>query len=321
MNTKNNHTAFLFPGQGSQSQGMLLDMAAVESTVRICFEEASDVLAYGILALIADNPDGRLHQTKYTQPALLTASTALLRLWQQREGVVPGCVAGHSLGEYSALVAADSLTFSDALTLVAYRGEMMDAALPTGAGKMVAVLSLSRDVVVTICQESSDDDHQVWLANDNCPGQLVIAGHVTAVDRAMVACRVAKARRVLPLPVSVPSHTPLMQPAADAMAKRLQLTTMHKPKYPLWRNVDATLTCDVATIRDGLVAQLTSPVRWTDCVRNMVASGITSAVEMGAGKVLAGLVRRIDKTVHVYPVDTPVLFQQAMKATASEVTT
>ncbi|MDQ6975607.1 MAG: ACP S-malonyltransferase [Mariprofundaceae bacterium] len=309
------HTAFLFPGQGSQSQGMLLDMVAQEAVVRTCFEQASDVLGYGMLALIANNPDGRLNQTEYTQAVLLTASTALFRLWQQRKGITPYCVAGHSLGEYSALVAAGSLAFSDAVALVAYRGQVMNAALPVGMGKMVAVLNLTRDVVHGICKEASNDQHQVWLANDNCPGQLVIAGHVAAVDRAMLACKAAKARRVLPLSVSVPSHTPLMQPAADAMAIKLQETIMHRPKYPLWRNVDARPTCDVETIRNGLVNQLTSPVQWTDCIRKMLASGVTSAVEMGAGKVLTGLVRRIDKTIPVYPVHSPELLLQAIDAT------
>jgi len=312
------HTAFLFPGQGSQSQGMLLDLVAQEATIRTCFEQASDVLGYDMLALIADNPDGRLDQTEYTQVALLTASTALFRLWQQREGVSPYCVAGHSLGEYSALVAAGSLTFADAVALVAYRGQVMNAALPTGMGKMVAVLSLDCDLVHDICEQASDADHQVWLANDNCPGQLVIAGHVAAVDRAMIACSAAKARRVLPLSVSVPSHTPLMQAAADAMAVRLQQTPMQAPQCPLWRNVDASATCDVDVIRAGLVAQLTSPVRWTDCIRQMISSGVTSAVEMGAGKVLTGLARRIDKTMRVYPVHSAELLQQAMDATALE---
>ncbi len=312
------HTAFLFPGQGSQSQGMLLDTVAQEATVRTCFEQASDVLNYDMLALIADNPDNRLNQTEYTQAALLTASTALFRLWRQREGVLPYCVAGHSLGEYAALVAAGCLNFSDAVALVAYRGQVMAEALPTGMGKMVAVLSLERDRVDAICQQASDDAHQVWLANDNCPGQLVIAGHVAGVERAMIACTAAKARRILPLPVSVPSHTPLMQPAANAMADRLQHTPMHPPSCPLWRNVDATATCDVDMIREGLIAQLTSPVRWTDCVRQMIASGVTDAVEMGAGKVLTGLARRIDKTMPVYPTYTAKLLQQAIDATALE---
>jgi len=308
-----NHTlAFIFPGQGSQSAGMLSSLIAEEAVVRNCFIEASDVLSYDMAALIAENPNDQLNQTEFTQPALLTASIALLRLWQHRQGGVPACVAGHSLGEYSALVATGSLAFADAVSLVAFRGRMMTEAVPLGTGKMAAVLGLEQDTLNDICQQASDDQAQVWLANDNCPGQLVMAGHTAAVELAMTACTAAGARRVMPLAVSVPSHTPLMQPAADAMAERLQAIILQPLQCPLWSNVDGQLKQHVDEIRAGLLAQLTSPVRWTDCMRNMTASGINTAVEMGPGKVLAGLLRRIDKGCTVYSSDSDAAMQIAL---------
>ncbi|MDQ6979340.1 MAG: ACP S-malonyltransferase [Mariprofundaceae bacterium] len=308
-----NHTlAFIFPGQGSQSAGMLSSLLAEEAVVRDCVSEASDVLGYDMAALIAENPHDQLHQTEFTQPALLTASIALLRLWQHRQGGAPSCVAGHSLGEYSALVATGSLAFSDAVSFVAFRGRMMTQAVPVGTGKMAAVLGLEQDVMNNICQQSSHEQAQVWLANDNCPGQLVIAGHTAAVELAMTACTAAGARRVLPLAVSVPSHTPLMQPAADAMSERLQSMVLQPLQCPLWSNVDAQPKQQVDDIRAGLLAQLTSPVRWTDCMRNMTASGINTAVEMGPGKVLAGLMRRIDKGCTVYVSDSDAAMQKAL---------
>jgi [acyl-carrier-protein] S-malonyltransferase len=292
---------------------MLLELAAQEKVVAQCFAQASDILGYDLTVIIADNPNNTLHQTEYTQPALLTASIALWRLWQHRQGCEPSAVAGHSLGEYSALVAARSLDFSDAVALVAYRGKMMNAAVPIGAGKMAAILGLTEDIITDICQQVSNPNNQVWLANDNCPGQLVIAGHTQAVEKAMVLCSKAKARRVLPLAVSVPSHTPLMQTAADAIAERLATLVIKPPQCTVWKNVDAAVANDSTTIREGLIAQLISPVRWTDCIRNMSASGITSAVEMGPGKVLSGLVRRIDRTLAVVASDSDTLLQKAIE--------
>jgi [acyl-carrier-protein] S-malonyltransferase len=314
-----NHTlAFIFPGQGSQSVGMLSSLIAEEAVVRDCLSEASDVLGYDMATLIADNPNDQLNQTEFTQPALLTASIALLRLWQHRQGVAPSCVAGHSLGEYSALVATGSLAFADAVSLVAFRGRAMTEAVPAGTGKMAAVLGLEQDVLNDICQQASNEQAQVWLANDNCPGQLVIAGHTAAVERAMTACSSAGARRVMPLAVSVPSHTPLMQPAADAMAARLQSIVLQPLQCPLWSNVDAQPKQQVDDIRAGLLAQLTSPVRWTDCMRNMTASGVNTAVEMGPGKVLAGLMRRIDKACTVYVSDSDDAMQKALDGVNDE---
>lgn len=318
LNNTNHHVAFLFPGQGSQSQGMLQQLIDSEAVVAACFDEASDVLGYSLQHLIAENPDGRLHQTECTQPALLTASIALLRLWQQRNGCKAVAVAGHSLGEYSALVAAESIAFTDAVALVAYRGEMMRDAIPAGVGKMAAIIGLDDAAVHTCCQQASQGEEKVWLANDNCPGQLVIAGHAVAVAAAMDLCKEGGAKRALPLEVSVPSHTPLMQSAADAMAARLQQVALRTPSCSLWSNVDAAPVNDVETIRDSLVRQLVSPVRWTDCVRNMHAAGMNQAIEMGPGKVLAGLLRRIDRSISVFSSDSDEAMQKALANTTED---
>ncbi|MDQ6981182.1 MAG: ACP S-malonyltransferase, partial [Ghiorsea sp.] len=212
---------FFFPGQGSQSKGMLADLIADESVVAGTFSQASDALGYDMAALVTVDADGKLDQTEYTQPALLTASTALYRLWTSRGGVKPAQVAGHSLGEYSALVAANALDFSDAVQLVAFRGQAMSKAVPAGVGKMAAIIGLDDVKVVELCAQTSDDTSKVWAANFNCPGQLVVAGHAAATDRLMILAKEAGAKRALPLAVSAPSHTPLMQDAADAMAEKL----------------------------------------------------------------------------------------------------
>ncbi|MBL4760671.1 MAG: ACP S-malonyltransferase [Mariprofundaceae bacterium] len=293
---------FLFPGQGSQSKGMLdaFDgIAVVEQTLA----EASDVLGYDMAALIRDNPDDRLAQTEFTQPALLTASTAVLRLWQQQSDLQPVQVAGHSLGEYSALVAAGALDFSEAVQLVAFRGKAMTEAVPAGVGSMAAILGLADDVIESLCEESSDNNTKVWAANYNCPGQLVVAGHAAAVERLIINAKAAGAKRALPLAVSAPSHTPLMQAAADAMAVRLKDVSIATPRCPVWSNASATAGQDVEVIREALVAQLVSPVRWTETIQKLVAgdvtSGITQGIEIGPGKVLSGLVKRIDRSMAV----------------------
>ena len=289
---------FLFPGQGSQSKGMLNafdDVAVVQKTL----EEASDALGYDMAALIRDDADDQLGQTQFTQPALLTASTAMLRLWQELGGSTPVQVAGHSLGEYSALVAAGALGFSDAVKLVSFRGKAMVEAVPAGVGSMAAILGLADDVIGELCASVSDADAKVWAANYNCPGQLVVAGHAAAVDRLMIAAKEAGAKRALPLAVSAPSHTPLMQLAADQMAERLQHVTFTAPICPVWGNASATTETDVDNIRAALVAQLVSPVRWTETVQQLSGADVTRAVEMGPGKVLAGLVKRIDRGMTV----------------------
>jgi len=297
-NVKVADLVFLFPGQGSQSKGMLNAFAG-QDVVRQTLEEASDALGYDMAALIRDDADNKLGQTEFTQPALLTASTAMLRLWREKGGAEASQMAGHSLGEYSALVAAGAIGFTDAVQLVAFRGRAMTEAVPAGIGSMAAILGLADDVVEELCVSSSDENEKVWAANYNCPGQLVVAGHAAAVERMMIAAKEAGARRALPLAVSAPSHTPLMQSAADAMTLRLQEIEIHTPSCPVWGNAGATPEQDVAKIRAALVAQLVSPVRWTETVQKLAALGIMQGVEMGPGKVLSGLVKRIDRTMTV----------------------
>lgn len=306
--------AFLFPGQGSQSKGMLADFLAEESVVQDTFSEASDVLSYDMRALVLDDADDQLNQTEYTQPALLTASTALFRLWQSRGGSMPSQMAGHSLGEYSALVAAGVLNFSDAVALVAFRGQSMMQAVPAGVGKMAAIIGLDDAKVVEICESVSTDSDKVWAANFNCPGQLVVAGHACAVETLMLAAKEAGAKRALPLPVSVPSHTPLMQLAADAMQEKLSQTILNAPICPVWSNARAVALNNVEDIRAALVEQLVSPVRWTETIQKISSLGVVSAVEMGPGKVLSGLVRRVDKRLAVASVLTSDLMNKAVES-------
>jgi len=305
--------AFLFPGQGAQCQGMLDDFMQAETIVSDTFTEASDILGYDMAELIRENPRGRLNRTEYTQPALLAASTALLRLWRQKGGAQAGHVAGHSLGEYSALVAAGSLAFSDAVALVAFRGKVMRDAVAKGAGRMAAVLGLQDARVQSLCAEASTDAEKVWPANYNCPGQVVVAGHAAAVERMMALATAAGARRTLILKVSAPSHTPLMEPAAEAMRERLRDFELEAPRAPVWSNAMAAPMQDVATIRAALVRQLTSPVRWTEIIQNMYQAGVKSAVEMGPGRVLSGIVRRIERDVAVFAADTPAGMAKAME--------
>jgi len=308
---------FFFPGQGSQSKGMLVDLIADETVVSQTFQQASDALGYDMAALVTEDADGKLDQTEYTQPALLTASTALHRLWISRGGVNPAQVAGHSLGEYSALVAAGALDFTDAVQLVAFRGQAMSKAVPAGVGKMAAIIGLDDVKVVELCEQASDNESKVWAANFNCPGQLVVAGHAAATERLMILAKEAGAKRALPLAVSAPSHTPLMQDAADAMADKLKGITINTPTCPVWSNARATTLTSGSDIRDALVEQLISPVRWTETVQQLSAQGITQAVEMGPGKVLAGLVRRIDKNISVASVQSSDLMNKALEGSAA----
>ena len=306
--------AYIFPGQGSQSTGMLAEHLESSAIVRGTFTEASDVLGYDMEELVAENADGLLDRTDYTQPALLTASIALWRLWQDQGGIEAGIVAGHSLGEYSALVAAESLAFVDALLLVRFRGEAMSRAVPEGKGRMAAVLGLSDEQIAELCEQSSEATHQVWAANFNCPGQVVIAGHAPAVEQAIQLAKQMGAKRALPLAVSAPSHTPLMQPAADAMRERLSHVNLTNPAVPLVCNCRASIVENVDEVRQALVDQLVMPVRWTESVHCMRGQAVGHAVEMGPGKVLAGLVRRIDKDMQVHTSETPAAMQESLQA-------
>ena len=281
----------VFPGQGSQSVGMGQALYKAQPVVRAVYEEAAAVLGYDVAALCFDGPAARLNLTEYTQPALLTASVAALRVLEP-VGLRPVAVAGHSLGEYSALVAAGGVTFQAAVSLVQKRGRYMAEAVPAGSGQVVAVLGLSRDVIREVCREASARG-VVAPANFNCPGQVVIAGEKAAVERATELARAKGSRKVIPLPVSVPVHTPLMQVAADRLAHDVAATTWSDLSVPLVNNADAKPLQLASEVQPSLVRQLPSPVLWEDSVRMMSEMGVTTFLEVGPGTVLTGLVKRI----------------------------
>lgn len=284
--------AFVFPGQGSQTVGMLTELAATYPLVEETFREASDALGYDLWQLVSQGPAEELNKTWQTQPALLAASVAIYRVWQQQGGEQPALMAGHSLGEYSALVCAGVLNFADAVKLVELRGKLMQEAVPEGTGAMQAIIGLDDAAIRKACEESAQGQ-VVSPVNFNSPGQVVIAGNKEAVERAGAACKAAGAKRALPLPVSVPSHCPLMKPAADKLAVALESITFNAPAVPVINNVDVKAETDAAAIRHALVRQLYSPVRWTESVEAMAAQGVTQLLEMGPGKVLTGLTKRI----------------------------
>ncbi|MFW0697721.1 ACP S-malonyltransferase [Pantoea sp. R13S299] len=284
--------AFVFPGQGSQTVGMLTELAATYPLVEETFREASDALGYDLWQLVSQGPAEELNKTWQTQPALLAASVAIYRVWQQQGGEQPVLMAGHSLGEYSALVCAGVLNFADAVKLVELRGKLMQEAVPEGTGAMQAIIGLDDAAIRKACEESAQGQ-VVSPVNFNSPGQVVIAGNKEAVERAGAACKAAGAKRALPLPVSVPSHCALMKPAADKLAVALESITFNAPAVPVINNVDVKAETDAAAIRHALVRQLYSPVRWTESVEAMAAQGVTQLLEMGPGKVLTGLTKRI----------------------------
>ena len=288
--------AFVFPGQGSQSVGMLAELGANHHVVVETFSQASEVLGYDLWQLVQHDQNGLLNQTHITQPALLSASVALWRLWLEKGGITPSMLAGHSLGEYSALVCAGALGFSDAIRLVEARGQFMQAAVPPGEGAMAAIIGLDNDAVALACEVSAQGQ-TVAPVNYNSPGQVVIAGSKLAVERAMVACKAGGAKRALALPVSVPSHCSLMLPAAEKLHTILAGVKMSLPIIPVVHNVDAKLASSSEAIISNLVAQLHQPVLWTQCVESIAASGVDLVVECGPGKVLNGLTKRINKTL------------------------
>lgn len=283
-------TAFVFPGQGSQSVGMLADAHAAFTVVQDTFSEASEALGYDLWQVVNQDVDNRLNQTEVTQPAILTASVALYRSLAPRSVAY---MAGHSLGEYSALVCAGALNFTDAVRLVALRGQAMQAAVPEGTGAMAAIIGLDDAAIALACEQSAGAE-VVAPVNYNSPGQVVIAGHKAAVERAGEACKVAGAKRVLPLPVSVPSHCALMQPAAERLKTALAEIDLHMPRVPVLHNVNVAVAQSTDDIRAALVAQLYSPVRWTETIQKLAAAGVTSLYEIGPGKVLTGLTKRIE---------------------------
>ncbi len=306
---------FVFPGQGSQSVGMLKELSEQYSVIKDTFAEASEVLGYDLFDLVMNGPAEELGKTYKTQPALLTASVALYRLWQEKTSLKPAVMAGHSLGEYSALVCAGVIDFKDAVKLVKLRGEFMQAAVPLGVGAMAAVIGLADDVVIKACAEASGS--QVCSAvNFNSPGQVVIAGNKEAVEAASEALKAAGAKRVLPLPVSVPSHCALMKSAADELAKELAKVEFKAPSVPVINNVDVAKVEDAAAIKDALVRQLYSPVRWVETVQSASADGIKTMIEVGPGKVLAGLIKRIDKEVNAISLNDAATLEAALAAVA-----
>ncbi|WP_265554955.1 ACP S-malonyltransferase [Serratia grimesii] len=288
--------AFVFPGQGSQTLGMLADLAAEYPIVEATFNEASSVLGYDLWQLVQQGPAEELNKTWQTQPALLAASVAIFRVWQQQGGKMPAIMAGHSLGEYSALVCAGVLDFQAAIRLVELRGKLMQEAVPEGTGAMSAIIGLDNAAIAKACEESAQGQ-VVSPVNFNSPGQVVIAGNKEAVERAGAACKAAGAKRALPLPVSVPSHCALMKPAADKLAVALQEITFRAPQVAVVNNVDVRTETDPEAIRSALVRQLYSPVRWTESVEFMAAEGVTLLLEVGPGKVLTGLTKRIVDTL------------------------
>ncbi len=293
--------AIVFPGQGSQSVGMLAELASEWPQVNEAFAEASDVLGYDLWQLVQDGPDTQLNQTDKTQPAMLAAGIACWRVWQAAEGAAPSYFAGHSLGEYTALVASGALNFATAIKLVEQRGQLMQAAVPEGEGAMAAILGLTDEQVITVCEESGQGD-VVQAVNFNAPGQVVIAGAAAAVQRAAKAAKEAGAKRALILPVSVPSHCDLMRSAADKLSVKLAEIELLIPSTKLIHNVDATSHDDVSAIKEVLAAQLFSPVRWVESIQALSAAGVDFIVECGPGKVLAGLNKRIDRGMTALPV-------------------
>ena len=308
--------AMVFPGQGSQSVGMLGALAAQFPTVAQTFATASDVLGFDLWDLIVNGPEQRLAQTQITQPAMLAAGVAVWRVWRESGGPLPSLSAGHSLGEYSALVAAQVLSFEHAVALVADRARFMQHAVPQGEGGIAAVLGLDDEQVVAICQQVSatQSSHQVSAVNFNAPGQVVIAGHRDAVMQAIESAKQAGARRAIALPMSVPVHCELMRPAAESLRASLARAEFHAPAFDIVHNADLALHKDANEIQTALVAQLYTPVRWRQTVLDLVARGATCLIECGPGKVLAGLNRRIDRTLATYAVHDPDSLGEALKA-------
>lgn len=315
--------AFVFPGQGSQSVGMLAALASAEPLIQETFAEASAVLGYDLWQLCQQGPEELLGTTERTQPAMLTAGVATWRVWRKHGGPLPSVMAGHSLGEYSALVCSGALDFKTAVALVQFRGQAMQAAVPAGQGAMAAILGLDDVDVEAACAEaakSSGPGEVVQAANFNSPGQVVIAGGAAAVDRAIEVLKGKGAKRAIKLPVSVPSHSALMQPAAERLAEKLRRIDFGKPAVRDIYTVDVRTHQDASSIREALVQQLVKPVRWTETVRAVLAGGANVLVECGPGKVLTGLNRRIDKNkdIAMLAIEDTESLQQALAACRSQ---
>ncbi|KAB7627618.1 ACP S-malonyltransferase [Alkalilimnicola sp. S0819] len=309
--TQDTKLAVVFPGQGSQSLGMLADLAAQYPQVQQTFAEASEALGYDLWELVQNGPEADLNSTDRTQPAMLAAGVSVWRLWQARGGAEPAFLAGHSLGEYSALVCADALGFADAVRLVADRGRFMQEAVPQGQGAMAAILGLDDEQVRAACEQAAQGE-VVEAVNLNAPGQVVIAGAAAAVERAIEAANGLGAKRAMALPVSVPSHCALMEPAAQRLAERLAALEIRSPRIPVIHNTDVSPAGSPDAIRERLVRQLHSPVRWVETVRYLADQGVETVVECGPGKVLAGLNRRILREIKPLPVFDPASLDKAL---------
>jgi [acyl-carrier-protein] S-malonyltransferase len=296
-------TAFIFPGQGSQSIGMMNALAESGTLIQDTFSEASSVLGYDLWELVNDGPVEKLNSTEYTQPAMLTAGVATWRAWLQAGGTTPALMAGHSLGEYTALVCAGVLNFSDAVSLVSDRARYMQQAVPEGEGAMAAILGLDDDEVTTLCQQNAAGE-VLQAVNYNAPGQVVVAGSAAAVGRLVDNAKAAGAKRALLLPVSVPSHCALMQPASDRMAERLKQVSISQAQTPVIHNVNVQTASDDDELRQLLARQISEPVRWVETINSMNQKGVSQLIECGPGKVLCGLSKRINRDMSCIPLIT-----------------
>ena len=310
-------SALLFPGQGSQSVGMLAQLADEYSVVKAVFQEAADVLGYDLWDVVQNGPAEKLNLTEVTQPALLTASYAVWKVWQEKGGAEPMLMAGHSLGEYSALVCAGAIEFAQAVSLVEARGRFMQEAVPDGVGAMAAIVGLDEQAIIDGC-ETLSDELKVGAANFNSPGQVVIAGHREKVEAACAAFKVDVAKMAKLLPVSVPSHSALMTPAAEKLSEKLESVTIAQPRISVLQNIDAAVSANADAIRDKLVQQLYSPVQWVNTAQKLAEEGAEVVVEAGPGKVLAGLNKRIIKQVKTLPVFDPAGLDAALEASLGE---
>lgn len=297
-------TAFVFPGQGSQKIGMLSELAAEYPIVQQTFAEASEVLGYDLWALVQSGTQDEINLTERTQPLLLTASVAVWRAWCEKNGAQPAYMAGHSLGEWSALVCAGVVAFKDAVKLVQQRGKFMQEAVPAGQGAMAAIIGLDDAAIIDACKKAEQGE-VVSAVNFNSPGQVVIAGSVAAVERASALCKVAGAKRALPLPVSAPFHTSLMQPAADRLAEQINATVFNPPSIPVVHNVTAQTESSAEKIKALMIEQIYSPVRWVECVNTLSALGVSKTIECGPGKVLSGLNKRIQSELTTVSIEKP----------------
>jgi [acyl-carrier-protein] S-malonyltransferase len=305
--------AFVFPGQGSQHVGMLTDFAGKYPIFLKTFTEASEILGFDLWQICANGPEDKLNQTEITQPALLAASVAIWRTWQEQKAPQPAMLAGHSLGEYSALVCAGAVQFTDAISVVHLRGQFMQTTVPTDTGLMAAIIGLTDNDVIEVCKHASTASEIVSAANFNSTSQIVIAGHTAAVQRACELAKQQGAKRALVLAVSVPSHCPLMQPAAEKLRPILESINITAPQIPVINNVAVNITHDPRQIRDALIAQLTHPVRWVEIIQKMHQYGCLAMVECGPGKVLTGLNKRIVENVNYFNINNPEQLKEAVE--------